>query len=112
MGHLLRGNETFTVAVSTTLRLPAGMNVITSSLKTSAGTVTLSEQAVFWQGDAIPIQPVTVTIGMSRTMSVSEPEWVTAVAYLPDNVTNPVTLGLLTHLPPYKHYFPIIARSE
>ena len=98
--------------VTATLRIPASLTITGSAITVHSGQLTQLEQEIVWAGDLLPGEVVTITVNTSRQMSVEEPEWVTAVAYLQDNVTNPLIRSAQTYLPPYKHYFPVIARNE
>jgi len=99
-------------AMTATLRLPEYLEFNDYTTSNQTGQITQTDAAIVWTGDLLPGEFFTISVSGNRHMTVDEPEWLTAVAYLEDDSTNPIIRAAQTHLPPHKHYFPIIAQNE
>jgi uncharacterized repeat protein (TIGR01451 family) len=95
--------------VTAVLRLPDSLIPITDTLQSQDGQATLADQRITWLGGLTPGETLTISLALSRTMNLSEPDWISAAAYIADNVTEPVVRAQVSHLPPYRYYLPIIA---
>jgi uncharacterized repeat protein (TIGR01451 family) len=96
--------------MSATLYLPASLNLLTDTVQSSAGGITLNDRIILWQGNVAAGGQATVTAVATRTMNVEDPGWITAVAYLDDQATTPIVRSVQVHLPTYKYYFPIVQK--
>ncbi|MBK8984687.1 MAG: S8 family serine peptidase [Chloroflexi bacterium] len=97
-----------TEAMTAVLRLPNSLIPISSTLAVEGGTASLAHRRVIWQGALAPGDSLTLTLTLTRRLSLSKPEWISAVATISDGLTEPITRGRVSHLPPYRYYFPVI----
>jgi uncharacterized repeat protein (TIGR01451 family) len=98
--------------VTSTLKIPEYLSIGNVLLADQVGQLTELGNELVWTGALEPGKGVMLTVTATRTMAIDEPEWLTAVSYLENGVTNPLIRAVQINLPPYKHYFPVIARNE
>lgn len=96
--------------ITAVLRLPDPLHPLTSTLWSSAGEAVLSEQRVTWQTALQPGQRISLTLALTRPVSASGPDWLSAAAYIETGNGPPLIRGHVAHAPPYRFYLPIIAR--
>ena len=98
--------------VTATLRLPEYLEITDYAASSPAAQITQTDAAIIWTGGLLPSEIFTITVTGYRHMTVDEPEWGTAVAYLEDGSTNPLVRAVYSHLPPHKYYFPIVFQNH
>lgn len=90
------------------LGLPRALHPLTDTLRSSAGQAALDGERVTWLGDVAPGDVVSVSLVLTRELSLLRP-WVAATAVLQDGVTNPVVGERILYLPPYRALAPVVA---
>lgn len=95
--------------VSATLRLPDSFAPLTETLRVSAGTAVWQGPRVMWQGGLEVGTAVTVSVALTRTVTV-ESMWVMGTVVIDDGRTFPLVRANTQFLPPYQSYLPIIYR--
>ncbi|MCA9976937.1 MAG: DUF11 domain-containing protein, partial [Anaerolineales bacterium] len=96
--------------ITAVLRLPDSFTPLTSTLSSSAGSVSIVDQRVYWQGDVLV--GTAVTISLQVTMTVQTPRWwFAATAVIDDGITAPIVRSQILQLPPYTMYLPFIAKQ-
>lgn len=95
--------------ISATLSLPRGLQIVTETLRASAGTLTVSNKHVTWQGSVSANDVVSLTVGADTTR-VSEIRVLPAGLVIVDDVSTPIVRSSTLYLSPYRHLFPIIQR--
>ena len=98
--------------VTATLKTPEYLHIGNILLAELVGQLIELENEIIWTGALEAGEGVTITLTTSRTMAVDEPEWLTAVATIENGVTPPLIRATQSHLPPFKHYFPVIAQNN
>lgn len=96
--------------VTAVLHIPPSLIPAEATLQASAGTAVLDGQQITWQGSINGQTTVTISILTWRPIQVSQ-DWVSATAFIDDGVTRPLVRTAVTHLPPYRQYFPMVQKS-
>jgi uncharacterized repeat protein (TIGR01451 family) len=95
--------------VTAVLRLPEPLFPLSHTLQASNGAAALAGRSVTWHTSLLPAQSVSLTIALTRPISVNGPDWLSAAAYIEDGFSPSLIRGQFSHAPPYRHYLPIIA---
>ncbi|MBE2219980.1 MAG: S8 family serine peptidase [Anaerolineae bacterium] len=98
--------------VTATLRTSRYLTIDGYTTSNQSGQLSKSGTTFVWTGTLLPNEHMTITVTANRPMKTTEPEWVTAVAYLQDGSTSPLVKAVYTHLPPHKYYYPIVFQNE
>ncbi|MCA9872159.1 MAG: S8 family serine peptidase [Anaerolineales bacterium] len=106
---LSNAGVTATPEMTAVLRLPDTLVPITDSLRSQTGVAVLADQRITWRGAVATGQATTITLALTRTTDLENPEWISAAAYLYSGLGEPVVRAQVSHLPPYVQYFPLIA---
>jgi uncharacterized repeat protein (TIGR01451 family) len=91
--------------VSTVVRLPDELALISDTLTANEGTANLAPHRIFWQGDLNPGQTVTVSLVLTRSVMAID-RWLPSTAVIQDGVTNTILQPHFLYLPAYKQYLP------
>jgi uncharacterized repeat protein (TIGR01451 family) len=97
-------------AITTNMRLPDDLTVLSSTLLATGGTTWADGRRIFWQGSLLPGQSVIIRIIATRE-DLWEELWLPATAVIQDGVTSTLLKEQILHLSPYKQYLPIIVRN-
>lgn len=95
-------------AVTAVLHIPSILLPAEATLEASAGTAVLEDQQITWQGSIPGQATVTISILTWRTIQVGQ-DWVAATAFVDDGVTQPLVRMAVSHLPPFRQYFPMVS---
>ncbi len=103
------GGSEQTGEISATVSLPRGLQILTDSLSTSSGMLTVSNKFVTWEGAVAANNVVTVTVA-AGTGWVSQAHILPTGLIIRDGVSTPIVRHTTVRLSPYRHLFPIIQR--
>lgn len=109
--HLRNSGQRPTAGVAASLNFYPVLTPTISSLTASTGTAYLRGDRVIWQGDLNPGNQVTITLALTRELSLSH-WWQPATAVLNDSISSTHLIYNQLYVPPYTQYFPLIVKNE
>lgn len=107
---LANGGLASATAISTTVRLPDALGLLTDTLKISGGTAEIDGRFLSWVGELAVNEAITVSV-MMTTPFRTYPLWLPATAVIDDGVTAVTVKDSLLFLIPHQSYFPAIAKK-
>ncbi len=93
--------------ISTVVSLPNTFKIVTDTLASTAGTPSVGDRQLYWEGDLDVAETVTLTLVLTREKT-AVPQWVAATALVDDGLTLPTFFAEWHYLPVYSRYFPIV----
>ena len=96
--------------VTAVLHLPDTLHLLTDTLQTSGGEVTLLEQQVTWRGVRSAVGGA-VTTTVVLTQGVLSGAWLPAAAIIEDGRRDPLIVDDLRYAPPERVFLPLLAGS-
>ena len=92
--------------ISTQLRLPDALHVLTDTLTLSNGSGFIHENRLHWEGELAQDGQATATVALTGTIGLS-PQWLPITAVIQDGQTAPIVRTNLLTLHPNQIHFPI-----
>lgn len=96
-----------TSQISTVVSFPNAFHVVTDTLTSSTGSAAVGDRRLYWTGDLVVAESVTLTLVLTREMT-AVPQQVAATVLVDDGITTPAFFRQWEHLPVYTQFLPIV----
>ncbi|MCA9918934.1 MAG: S8 family serine peptidase, partial [Anaerolineales bacterium] len=93
--------------ISTVVSLPNTFYIVTDTLSSSAGSATVGDRRMYWEGNLNVAEQVTVTLVLTRE-TTAVPQRVAITSLVDDGVTQPNFFVQWSDLPVYTNYLPYL----
>jgi uncharacterized repeat protein (TIGR01451 family) len=95
--------------VTSTMRLPEGLEPVAGSLRVGGGTAALVDRRLDWTGSLDVAETITVSLALTRPVALS-PIWLPATAIIDDGKSDPIVLSTQPSARPFEWFLPLAAR--
>lgn len=95
--------------VTAVLKLPDSLHLLTNTLRTSGGEVSLVDEDVLWRGEISGGTAVTTTVVLTQALLTEA--WLPAAAIIEDGLRDPLIFPDLRYAPPVRSFFPFATGS-
>jgi subtilisin family serine protease len=93
--------------ISTVVSLPNTFHILTDTLGSSAGSASVGDRRLYWEGDLDPAESVTLTLVLTREVT-AVPERIAITALVDDGMTHPIFFTRWIDLPVFSQYLPLL----